>query len=66
MAYLVLDTFLDKDAAYEKAKAYKDAGRERVEVLSLNGVTVNDCTCFPCESKYMQDANPLYVVFSQG
>lgn len=66
MAYLVLDTFLDREAAEEKAKAYNNAGRDRVEVLTLSGITVNDCSCFPCESKYMQDGQPLYVVMAQG
>ena len=66
MAYLVVDTFLDKKAADEKAEAYKNAGRERVEVLALNGITVNDCSNFPCESKFVQDAQPLYVVMAQG
>ena len=66
MAYLVLDTFVDKSAAEGKADAYKKAGRDKVEILSVNGVTLNDCSCFPCEAKFVQDGSPLYVVISQG
>jgi hypothetical protein len=66
MSYLVLDTFLEKNAAEDKARAYRKAGRERVEVLTVSGVTVNDCSCFPCDAKYLQDAEPLYVVLAVG
>jgi hypothetical protein len=66
MTYLVLDTYVDKNAADEKADAYKKAGRENVEIMSVNGITVNDCSCFPCEAKFVQDGSPLYVVISQG
>ncbi len=66
MAYLVLDTFLDKSAAEEKADAYRKAGRDNVEVMAVNGITVNDCSCFPCEAKFVQDGSPLYVLITQG
>lgn len=66
MSYLVLDTFLEKDAAVEKKVAYEKAGREKVDLLTVNGITVNDCNCFPCEAKFVQDGQPLYVVIAEG
>ena len=66
MAYLVIDTFLDKQEAKEKAKAYEKAGREKVTLTSFNGITVNDCNCFPCEAKYILDGTPVYVVMAEG
>jgi len=66
MAYLIIDTFLEKAAAEEKADVYKKAGRENVTVSAVNGITVNDCSCFPCEAKFVQDGVPLYVVMAEG
>ena len=66
MTYLVLDTFVDKTAADEKADAYKKAGREHVDIMAVNGITVNDCGCFPCEAKFVRDGSPLYVVISHS
>ena len=66
MAYLVIDTFVDKQAAEEKAKAYEKAGREKVTLTAVNGITVNDCDCFPCEAKYTLDGSPVYVVIAEG
>ncbi len=67
MAYMIIDTFLDKNAADEKAEAYKKAGRENVKVAEMNGITVNDCTGgVPCVAKFVQDGKPLYIVSAEG
>ena len=66
MAFLVIDTYLDKEAAEEKVKAYQKAGREKVTLTVVNGITVNDCDCFPCEAKYTLDGSPVYVVMAEG
>ena len=66
MAYFVIDTFCDRSAAEQKAAQYRDAGRQRVELLEVNGITVNDCTEFPPTAKYVQDARPLYIILCEG
>ena len=66
MAYMIIDTFLEKDAAETKADAYRKAGRQNVRVIAMNGITVNDCTVAPCVAKFVQDGKPLYIVSAEG
>jgi hypothetical protein len=66
MAYLVVDTFLEKADAENKAEIYRQAGRSSVEILAVDGITVNECTCMPCDAKFVKDGSPLYVVLARG
>jgi len=66
MSYLVIDTFEAKADAETKADVYRKAGRSAVEILTVDGITVNECTCMPCEAKFVKDGKPLYVVMAKG
>ncbi|MBM4140400.1 MAG: hypothetical protein FJ242_02745 [Nitrospira sp.] len=65
MAYIVIDIFSDKDKAEIRAETYRKTGR-KVEIKTVRGITVNDCTVDPCIAKHDQDGNPLYVVLAEG
>ncbi len=65
MAYIVVDIFSDKNKAEIRAGAYREKGK-KVEIATVKGITVNDCTVGSCIAKHDQDGNPLYVVLAEG
>lgn len=65
MAYIVIDIFSDKDKAGVRAEAYRNMGK-KVEIKTVRGITVNDCTVDPCIAKHDHDGNPLFIVLAEG